>query len=398
MQLERQEFLVQIRDILYGDMEFSDNESCLINSYSFNRLRKIKQLAFAEYIFPSATHNRYTHSLGVATVVSQMFDSVNAKNKGYLTEEDRNLLRMMGLVHDLGHSPYSHSSIALSEITHEDRLPDILNLEGNNIRLENNLGVDSKDLITQTYLGEGYLYYSSDKLMLLHEFLDSFLDADKLDYLRRDSYMCGLSYGNFEFNDLIKSLTLIPSKSGVYHLGITPEGVHALEGFVLARYYMFSKVYLEPMSCLYDMLYLREVRKYLPKGIMPDDIRKFLTWDDTRLVGKLSFLDDAGFELVYDQDFNEEAMQVIDSRFGSYLLKDVVSKAVYRKDENDAQLFVKDEALGRVVPVTEVSPLLKNMEFHRLHRLRYYAPTSIASDLRENIKVVLKGAFRYEGY
>lgn len=386
---------MQIRDILYGDMSFSDNESYLINSYSFNRLRKIKQLAFAEYIFPSATHNRYTHSLGVATVVGQMFDSVNEKVKGYLTKEDRELLRMMGLVHDLGHSPYSHSSIALSEITHEDRLPDILAYEGGNIRLNNSLGVDSKDLISQTYLGEGHLYYNSDKLMLLHEFLDSFLDADKLDYLRRDSYMCGLSYGNFEFNDLIKSLTLIPTKSGVYHLGITPEGVHALEGFILARYYMFSKVYLDPISCLYDMLYLQEVRKYLPNGSMPDDIKKFLTWDDTRLVGKLSFLDDTGFELVYDQDFNEEAMQVIDNKLGSYLLKDVVSKAVYRKNENDAQLFVRDDVLGRVVPVTEVSPLLKSMEFSRLHRLRYYAPSKVAEDLRKNIKVVLKGAFKY---
>lgn len=376
-------------------MTFSDDESCLINSYSFNRLRKIKQLAFAEYIFPSATHNRYTHSLGVATVVSQMFDSVNEKVKGYLTEDDRNLLRMMGLTHDLGHSPYSHSSIALSEITHEDRLPDILDFEGSNIKLDNPLGADSKELISQTYLGEGHLYYGSDKLMLLHEFLDSFLDADKLDYLRRDSYMCGLSYGNFEFNDLIKSLTLVPTKSGVYHLGITPEGVHALEGFILARYYMFSEVYLDPISCLYDMLYLKEVRKYLPNGSMPDDIKKFLTWDDTKLVGRLSFLDNTGFELVYDQDYDEEVMQVIDAKLGNYLLKDVVSKAIYRKNENDAQLFVKDDILGRVVPVTEVSPLLKSMEFSRLHRLRYYAPKDIADDLRKNIKVVLKGAFKY---
>lgn len=389
---------MKIRDVLYGEMSFSDDESSLINSYSFNRLRKIKQLAFAEYIFPSATHNRYTHSLGVATVVSQMFDSVSRKSKGYLTEEDKDLLRMMGLVHDLGHSPYSHSSIALSEITHEDRLPDILDFESNNVKLNNSLGVDSKDLIAQTYLGEGHLYYNSDKLMLLHEFLDSFLDADKLDYLRRDSYMCGLSYGNFEFNDLINSLTLIPTKSGVYHLGITPEGVHALEGFILARYYMFSEVYLDPISCLYDMLYLKEVRKYLPKGSMPDDIKKFLTWDDTKLVGKLSFLNDTGFELVYDQDFNEEVMQVIDNKLGNYLLKDVVSKSVYRKNENDAQLFVKDSVLGRVVPVTEVSPLLKSMEFAKLHRLRYYAPSSVAKDLRKNIKVVLKGAFKYERY
>lgn len=390
--------LLQIRDVLYGDMSFSDDESLLINSYSFNRLRKIKQLAFGEYIFPSATHNRYTHSLGVATVITQMFDSVNSKMKGYLDENDKKLLRMMGLVHDLGHSPYSHSSIALSEITHEDRLPDILKFESDNVVLENSFGVDSKDLISQTYLGEGYLYYGNDKLILLHEFMDSFLDADKMDYLRRDSYMCGLSYGNFEFHDLIKSLTLIPSKSGVYHLGITPEGIHALESFVLARYYMFSKVYLDPISCLYDKLYLQEVRKYLPNGGMPDDIKKFLTWDDTRLIGKLSFLDNTGFELVYDQDFDEESMQIIDAKFGSYLLKDIVKKAVYRKNENDAQLYVKDDVLGRVVPATELSPLLKSMEFERFHRLRYYAPSSIAKELRGKIKVVLKGAFNYARY
>lgn len=389
---------MQIRDVLYGDMGFSDDESKLINSYSFNRLRKIKQLAFGEYIFPGATHNRYSHSLGVATVISQMFDSVDAKNKGYLTKEDRNLLRMMGLVHDMGHSPYSHSSMALSEITHEDRLPDILNFESNNVVLENSFGVDPKDLITQTYLGEGALFYSNDKLILLHEFMDSFIDADKMDYLRRDSYMCGLSYGNFEFHDLIRSLTLIPSKSGVYHLGITPDGLHALESFVLARYYMFSKVYLDPISCLYDKLYLQEVRRYLPNGCMPDDIKKFLTWDDTKLIGKLSFLDDTGFELVYDQDFDETAMQVIDSRLGGYLLKDIVKKAVYRKNENDSQIYVRDDVLGRVTPATELSPLLKRMEFERLHRLRYYAPKPIADELRNKIRVVLEGAFKYAKY
>ena len=131
---------------------------------------------------------------------------------------------------------------------------------------------------------------------------------------------------------------------------------------------------------------------------MPDDIKKFLTWDDTRLIGKLSFLDNTGFELVYDQDFDEESMQIIDAKFGSYLLKDIVKKAVYRKNENDAQLYVKDDVLGRVVPATELSPLLKSMEFGRFHRLRYYAPSSIAKELRGKIKVVLKGAFNYARY
>lgn len=387
-----------MRDVLYGDMSFSDSEVKMISSKSFNRLRKIKQLAFAEYVFPNATHNRYTHSLGVTTVISKMFDSINEKNKGYLLQEDKDLLRMMGLVHDLGHSPYSHSSIALSDISHEDRLPDILKLESNNLELNNSRGVSPIDLVSQTYLGEGMLYYSDEKLMLLHELMDSFLDADKMDYLKRDSYMCGLRYGDFEVDDLIKSLTLIPSKSGVYHLGITPSGIHALENFVMARYYMYSHVYLDPISCLYDKLYLNEVRKYLPNGSFPDDIRKFITWDDTKLVGKLRFLEHTGFELVYDQDFNEDAMRVIDSRLGKSLLKDIIKKSAYRKDEDDVNLYVKDDVLGRVVPATEMSPILKSMEFARLHRLRYYAPTEIAVEVKVRLRNILGGAFKYAKY
>lgn len=387
--------MLQVRDVLYGVTEFSSDEEKLINSKSFNRLRKIKQLAFGEYIFPSATHNRYTHSFGVATVISKMCDSVMAKNPGYLNDKDRKLLRMMGLVHDIGHSPYSHSSMSLSDISHEDRIPSILSLEKSNIVLDNDYNVDSIDLIAQTYLGEGMLYFGNDKLMLLHEFMDSFIDADKMDYLQRDSYMCGLRYGSFELDDLVKSLTLVPSKSGVFHLGIEPSGIHALEGFVLARYYMFSHVYLDPISCLYDMLYINEVRNYLPNGCLPDDIKKFMSWDDTRLVNKLTFVENTNFQLVYDQEFNEEVMSILDSRLGRVVVKDIVKKSVYRKDENDVNLYVRDDVLGRVIPATELSPILKSLEFMRFHRLRYYAPTPIADEVRSKIKKILGGAFKY---
>ena len=113
------------RDQIHGDVEFSDAEMKLINSRSFERLRYIKQLGFAEFEFPGATHTRYQHSLGVCKCVTDMYNAVIKNCPEFYRPGDLELLRMMALVHDLGHSPFSHASEELSPITHEERLYDI---------------------------------------------------------------------------------------------------------------------------------------------------------------------------------------------------------------------------------------------------------------------------------
>ena len=379
------------RDQIHGEIEFSDAEMKLINSRSFERLRYIKQLGFVETVYPGASHNRYQHSLGVCQCVTDMYNAVIKNCPDFYRDGDVELLRMMALVHDLGHSPFSHASEVLSNITHEERLKDILEYEKNNIILAHDYDIESWDLINQVYNGDGFTYMSDPHLIALHSFMDGFIDADKLDYLERDSINCGVSYGLFDRQALINNLTIIKDRKGNEILAIKKQGVQALEGFILARYYMFSQVYMHPDERLTRLQFCEEMLKLLPDGKYPDDVKKFLALDDTKYARKLKFLQDNKYQLIYDGEFDNTIKSLVDKKLGKYLLCDTPRKNIFRKDTDDSTVMVVDDISGRVIPCSDASPILKNIEYTCIHKLRYYAETSQASELKTELIKLLKG-------
>ena len=144
-----------------------------------------------------------------------MYNQINKSNPDFFKDGDLELLRMIGLSHDIGHSPFSHASEVLSPVTHEERLEDILKLEKTNVILANDYGIDGYDLINQVYNGDGLTYISDKRLITLHDFMDGFIDADKIDYLARDARNCGVMYGNFDRFGLINYLTLFEDKDEI---------------------------------------------------------------------------------------------------------------------------------------------------------------------------------------
>ena len=116
----------ELRDAVHGFIQFNDWEREIINHPVFQRLRRIKQLAWTDMVYPGATHNRFEHSLGVMHVATQIFDSVVKKEESFLKTElkfsdhgldrDRTLLRIACLLHDIGHSPFSHAGEELMEV------------------------------------------------------------------------------------------------------------------------------------------------------------------------------------------------------------------------------------------------------------------------------------------
>ena len=379
------------RDQIHGDIEFSDAEMKLINSKSFDRLRYIKQLGFAEYQFPSAVHTRYQHSLGVCKCVTDMYNAVIKNCPEFYREGDLELLRMMALVHDLGHSPFSHASEELSDISHEERLVDILKYEKRNIILAHNYDCEAWDLINQVYNGEGLVYLSDTHLIALHSFMDGFIDADKMDYLERDSTNCGVVYGHFDRDALINNLTMIKGDNGIYNLALKQSGIQALEGFILARYYMFSQVYMNPEERILRFQYCEAMKELLPNGKYPDDVRKFLALDDTKYVRKLKFLQETKYKLIFDGEFDTELKHLIDRKLGRYLLCDVPRKNIFRHDTDDSTVMIVDENINRIIPCSEASPILKNIEYTCVHKLRYYAEASQADELKAELTKLLKG-------
>lgn len=380
-----------IRDQIYGDVEFSDAECRLIRSKSFDRMKYISQLGFASSVYPGALHTRYQHSLGVCKCITDMYKAVVKNCPEFEREGDLELLRMMALIHDLGHMPFSHAGEVLSNITHEERLVDILEYEKKNIILAHSYDVEAWDLINQVYMADGITYLQDTHLLTLHSFMDGFLDADKLDYLMRDAANCGVSYGKFDRDALINNLTVVRNERGIYELALKKEGVQALEGFILARYYMFSSVYMHPTECILRWQYQQVMPTLLPGGVFPDDVRKFLALDDTKYVRKLKFLQDNPYVLVYDGEFDAQVKSLIDKKLGKYLVCDVQRKNIFRRDVDDSTVMIVDDTLGRVIPCSKASPILEKIEYTSVHKLRYYAEASQAQELGAEVRRVLKG-------
>ncbi len=188
----------EIRDPIYGFIELSEGELKIINTSLFQRLRKIKQLAMAYLVYPCANHTRFDHSLGVYHIASLMAERVL---QGKENEERRRIVRLSALLHDVGHGPFSHVSEELLEkyasipTNEREKIHEKITakLIENNTELKNLLSVDDRKSIV------GLLSGTKVDVSLMRGIVSGPLDADKMDYLLRDSYFCGVNMGFLTF-------------------------------------------------------------------------------------------------------------------------------------------------------------------------------------------------------
>lgn len=245
-----------IKDPVHGTMQFTDLEDSwvkpFINSAHFQRLRHIKQLGMGDFIFPGAVHTRFNHCLGCSYVGSQIAHKIG------LADEERQLVMIACLLHDIGHGPFSHAFEDIFHqklIRHEDwtpffladyRSPDFF--EAYNHRNPRYSLTESK--FAQV---ESMIMHQASAKPVLADIVSSQLDADRLDYLLRDSHFCGVTYGQFDFRWMLHCMAIVNDKQHE-RLGITYKGIGVVEHYLMARRLMMRNIYYSQKKLALEFL------------------------------------------------------------------------------------------------------------------------------------------------
>lgn len=325
-----------IRDPIHGYIGITDVERRIIDSWPVQRLRGIKQLSIASLVYPGGDHTRFSHALGVMQVAGQIADAL--RRGADIPEREWQLVRLAGLLHDVGHGPFSHSYeevlVKHRGINHEDMGEVIVKRS----ELADELkacGFEPEEVIELAFSKEpkGKRY--------LHQITASQVDADKLDFLVRDSYYTGVEYGRIDISRLIQAMDVCEGD-----IAIDLKALYALEAFMIARYEMFLAVYYHHAVRAAEIL-LNRAMDYAHEliGLTSfKDVDEFLSLDDAFVTTKLRELRPEELNDPAQRDVAERAarmMKMLDSR---RLLKVAYQRDVHIRDPYVAKLL-SDEAV-----------------------------------------------------
>jgi len=250
----------RVRCPVHGFIKYSANERKVIDHPAFQRLRYVRQLAMEYLVYPGAVHTRFEHSLGVMELASQVFDHLVQFHREEIEKDlkqvpelsdctiakARQVVRLVGLLHDVGHPAFAHAG--------EKGIPGKDHEKVSIHVIENVMG----DLLDSTFFpGTSKvlvrLMQKSPGLAFLSQLVSGEIDADRADYLLRDSLHCGVNYGVYDSDKLVESLTLVEDReTGRLQLAFDRGGEHTFEAVILARYQMNTQVYFHKIRRIYD--------------------------------------------------------------------------------------------------------------------------------------------------
>ncbi len=306
----------RVYDEIHGHVELRDLEVQLVDTPTFQRLRRIKQLTLAYLVYPGATHVRFSNSIGTLHLASKLASSM--LESGAITREEEELLRVAALLVNLGQMPMSHAleGIFASKGLTSDDLRAFL-IESSEIKdVLNDFGIDPKKVV-ELYAGKSSL----------GSVLDSEVDVNRLDYLQRDSVHTGVKLGGFDVDRLIQTVRYLEDNS----IEVDPKGLYALEDFYLARLHMYEAVYYHKTILAFE-LYARKIFEDLARSCCEEllDVKYVMSlvneglfpyWDDEWFYARL-------YNALADPDVKEPIKDDIKnflSRKGPKLVAEMIS-------------------------------------------------------------------------
>jgi HD superfamily phosphohydrolase len=257
--------MLVIRDPLHNNIRLDPLARELIETPAFQRLRYVRQLGLAFLVYPGATHTRFEHALGTYHLARRSLALLGEEDGlSRVPADECAIVTAAALLHDVGHYPFSHALEESGAMHHEEVARGLI--AGGEIGelLTTTLGKDAPSRIIALVRG--------DSGSPLQRLISGSLDLDKLDYLRRDALMCGVSYGDIDIDRLLNSLVLIDdAPSGGLTVGIAEKGLSALESLLFAKYQMYRNVYWHHAIRSATAMYKRLVAEALDAGALPAD-------------------------------------------------------------------------------------------------------------------------------
>ncbi|MGI0083070.1 MAG: HD domain-containing protein [Nitrosopumilaceae archaeon] len=307
---------IEIVDPIHDFIRIYEQELKVIDTPIFQRLRRIRQLAGAHLIYPSAQHSRFEHSLGVMHLAGQA--AVVLKDKGFLNSDDVTNLRLGGLLHDIGHGPFSHLFEEVLQkkrkITHEEI--------GKKIILKTEIGESlSKSGFDKKFLSQ--LAFGKSKYQFMNEIISGGLSADLMDYLPRDGYFTGAEHAKIDFKRIIQSLDVHEKK-----LSLDKSALYSFESMMISRYQMFKAVYFHKTVRSAEVMLLESMSLADEElGFTSYTVDKYTQLTDEFVISKLIMLSPKSSDL-------KRARQLAKDYQERRLLKCVFEKILTRKDKH----------------------------------------------------------------
>jgi HD superfamily phosphohydrolase len=242
-------------DPLHGAISLNESDPVeallvrLIDTPAFQRLRRIRQLGTASLTFHGAESSRFTHSLGVMAVARRAFDRL-AEQHPQLRPYRATVL-CAALLHDIGHGPFSHTCEEIFDCHHEHWTERILQ---ESLPIRTLLDQFDADLLPQIR----QVYHKRHPVACIWQLVSSQLDCDRIDYLMRDSYFTGASYGKLDLDRIIMAMGFDPPTQ---QLTVARKGMAAIEHYLIVRYFMYAQVYNHPKNLASTWILAQAIRR-----------------------------------------------------------------------------------------------------------------------------------------
>lgn len=362
-----------IKDPVHGTMQFSAMENNwikpFVDSANFQRLRHIKQLGLGDYIFPGAVHTRFNHCLGCSFVAGQIAHKIG------LAEEERQLVMIACLLHDIGHGPFSHTFEDVFHkklIRHEAWTPLFLADYRTKEFFNHYNQVNPRHHLTDEKFRmiEDMIMHKAPFNRVLADIVSSQLDADRLDYLLRDSLFCGVNYGNYDFQWMLNSMVIVDSPNGE-RLGLTHKGIGVVEHYLMARRLMTRNIYFHQKKLAFEF-FLIKLLSNLAENL--ESCEEFNVIKQTRL----------GHFLLCANQFNKELKGI--KKIEKHKQNFIENNYINYKELCDYDVFAVIKLLAEMESSHTAVQIAKRLQYRimpKIVRLDHVDLTTIEKSLRD---------------